>query len=189
MAKVAVLVADDFQDAEVRIPTDRLRGAGHEVHMIGVHAGEKLRGKLGEEEILVDRGLDTASTRDYDALVIPGGGSPAHLREHARAVKFVRDFVDSQKPIAAVCHGPQLLVAAHAVKGKTLTSWPMIRSELERAGAHWVDREVVEDGTLITSRMPDDLEVFSRTINARLAGAPAKLQQRPAPPRSAEGAA
>ena len=168
MAKVAVLAGQEFQDEELRIPVDRLRAAGHDVEIVGRSRGETLRGKHGREEAQVERGLDEVSQADYDALVIPGGGSPAHLRREPRAVEIVREFVKSGKPVAAVCHGPELLVEAGVAAGRELTSWPEVRSELESAGARWVDREVVEDGNLITSRKPEDLQAFSSALEGRL---------------------
>ncbi len=176
MAKLAMLLGQEYEDSEVRIPLDLLREAGHDVVIVGVKAGETLRGKNGEEEVEADRSIEDVLPREFAALVIPGGKSPAHLREDARVVEFVKSFVATTKPIAAVCHGPQLLVEANAVRGKKLTSWPEIREEMETAGAVWVDREVVEDGALITSRKPADLEAFSNALLARLE-APAKMKQ------------
>jgi protease I len=170
MAKVAVLLGPDFQDAELRVPLDRLRDAGHQPEILGTKQGEMLRGKLGEEVVRAEHAVRDRSPREYDALVIPGGKSPAHLRKDADAVRFVKEFVASGKPVAAVCHGPQMLVEAGVVRGRQMTSWPEVRKELEDAGAKWVDREVVEDGMLITSRKPEDLEAFSRALLARLQG-------------------
>lgn len=109
-----------------------------------------------------------ARASELDGLLIPGGYSPDHLRMNEDVVSFVRDFVRTGRPIAAVCHGPQLLIEADAVRGKEVTSWPSVRTDLINAGAHWVDQEVVEDGNLITSRKPDDLDGFSRAFLARL---------------------
>lgn len=168
MAKVAMLVGQEFEDSEVRIPLDRLREAGHDVEIVGVKAGETLRGKKGKEEVEADRGIDEVFPREFSALVIPGGKSPANLRTNDQVVDFVKAFVATMKPIAAVCHGPQLLASANALRDKHITSWPEIRGELERAGAVWADEEVVEDGSLITSRKPADLEAFSKALIARL---------------------
>ncbi len=176
MAKIAMLIGQEYEDSEVRVPLDRLRAAGHEVVIVGLKAGETLRGKKGQEEVTADRAIDAVQAHEFAALVIPGGKSPSHLRTDARIVEFVKTFVASMKPIAAVCHGPQLLVEANAVRGKHLTSWPEIREEMEKAGAHWVDREVVEDGALITSRKPADLEAFSNALITRLE-APATMKQ------------
>jgi len=168
MAKLAMLVGQEFEDSEVRVPLDRLREAGHEVEIVGTRAGETLSGKRGEVEIEVDRSVEDVLPREFAALVIPGGKSPANLRTDAHVVDFVKAFVASMKPIAAVCHGPQLLAEAKALQGKEITSWPEIRGEMEQAGAKWVDREVVEDGSLITSRKPADLEAFSNALIDRL---------------------
>lgn len=105
---------------------------------------------------------------DFDLLLIPGGHSPDALRTNEGIVDFVRRFADSGRAIAAVCHGPQLLIEAGLVRGKKLTSWPSVRTDLENAGAHWVDREVVEDGPLVTSRKPEDLDAFNEAVLARL---------------------
>jgi len=168
MAKVAMLLGQEYEDSEARIPLDRLRESGHEVNVVGLEAGETLRGKKGKEEITADVAVSDASPDAYDALVIPGGKSPAHLRKDERAVDFVEQFMTKGKLVAAVCHGPQMLVEAGLVDGRVMTSWPEVRAELERAGARWVDQQVVEDGNLITSRKPEDLEAFSHAILARL---------------------
>ena len=168
MAKVAMLLGQDFQDSEMRIPLDRLQDAGHEVEVVGVKVGEILRGKLGLEQIRSGRAVADATPDEYDALLIPGGGSPAHLRKFAAVKSFVEAFVASEKPVAAICHGPWLLADADAVRGRRVTSWPPVRERLEAAGAHWVDREVVEDGALITSRRPGDAEAFARALLVRL---------------------
>jgi protease I len=168
MARVAIALGADFEDAEFTVPRDRLRALGHEVTVLGVNAGAVVVGKRGQASARVDRVAKDADPGDFDALVIPGGYSPDHLRLDDGVVSFVRRFVESRKPVAAVCHGPQLLIEADAVRGRTLTSWPSVRKDLENAGARWVDREVVEDGNLITSRRPGDLEAFSAAVARRL---------------------
>ena len=127
-----------------------------------------MKGKRGKATARIERTAADADVGEFDALVIPGGYSPDHLRLDPGAVSFVRRFSGTGKPVAAVCHGPQLLIEADVVRGKTLTSWPSIRKDLENAGARWIDRQVVEDGNLITSRKPDDLEAFSAAILRRL---------------------
>ncbi|HYX45184.1 MAG TPA: type 1 glutamine amidotransferase domain-containing protein [Acidimicrobiales bacterium] len=168
MAKVAFVLADMFEDSEFRVPYDRLRDAGHEVTVVGQEAGKELEGKQGEERVTPDASADSASAGDFDALVIPGGYSPDKLRTHEGLVKFVRAFFDADKPVAAICHAGSLLVEADAVRGRQVTSWPSVRTDLVNAGAEWVDREVVEDGNLITSRNPDDLDAFTAAILGRL---------------------
>src|SRR6185436_7220498 len=125
--------------------------SGHEITVIGPKAGEVVTGKRKSARATIDRTPRQVSVDDFDALVIPGGYSPDHLRLHADVVSFVRDFVESGKPVAAICHGPQLLIEADVVNGRTMTSCPSIRKDLENAGAHWVHREDVVAGNLITS--------------------------------------
>jgi protease I len=168
MAKVAMVVGPEFEDSEFRIPYDRLKQANHEVTVIGISKGETVHGKKGRESTRIDESAKGQSPRDYDALVIPGGHSPDHLRIDRDVVSFVREFANSGKPVAAVCHGPQLLIEAGLVAGKTVTSWPSVRKDLENAGANWVDKEVVLDGTFITSRKPEDLEAFSNALLSAL---------------------
>lgn len=168
MAKIAMPIGEGFEDSEFSEPFERLKDAGHEVVTIGLERGERLWGKHGEAMATVDRVPDDADPTTFDALVIPGGQSPDHLRIEPSIVGFVRRFAETGKPLAAICHGPQLLIEAEVVEGRELTSWPSVRKDLENAGARWVDRAVVEDGNLITSRCPDDLDAFCDAILARL---------------------
>jgi len=170
MAKVAMPLAPDFEDSEFTLPFEALRKAGHEVTIIGAAAGKTISGKRGQASATIDSTAKELDPDDFDALVIPGGYSPDKLRLDKDVVSFTQRFAEAGKLIAAVCHGPQLLIEAEAVRGRTLTSWPSVRKDLINAGANWVDREVVEDGNLITSRKPDDLEAFSRKILDRLGG-------------------
>lgn len=158
--RIAALVGPGFEDSEFRVPYDRFRQAGHEVVVVGLKKGEKLDGYKGRERAVVDLGLDEASADAFGALFIPGGHSPDHLRADDRAVEFVRRFRD--KPIFAICHGPQLLITAQMVRDRTMTAWKTVQVDLGNAGAKVVDREVVVDRNLVTSRKPDDLEAFVR---------------------------
>jgi protease I len=167
MARIAFVVGEDFEDSELMKPLEELRSSGHEVELLGVHAGATLKGKKGTEITLDARAADRDAT-SYEAVVIPGGYSPDHLRTDKEVVRFVQNAVQADKVIAAVCHGPQLLIEADAVEDKQLTSWPSVRTDLLNAGAKWVDREVVIDGTLITSRKPDDLPAFINAIRDQL---------------------
>ena len=160
MARIAFIVDKDFEDSEFRVPYDQVKQAGHEPVIIGLEAGKKLEGKKGKETIRADKVIQDVRAEDFAALVIPGGYSPDHLRMDARMVGFVRDFFNADKPIAAICHAPWMLVEADIADGRTVTSFPSIKTDLLNAGANWVDREVVEDGNLITSRKPDDLKAF-----------------------------
>jgi deglycase len=182
MARVAMPTAQDYEDSEFTVPFDRLKEAGHEVIVVGSKAGEVITGKRGQSKATVDRAASQVTPSDFDALVIPGGYSPDHLRTDENVVAFVREFVDSGKPVAAICHGPQLLIEADVVDGRKVTSWPSVRKDLENAGADWVDREVVVDGNVITSRKPDDLDAFCREILSQLNDAPGRTE------RSAAGA-
>lgn len=168
MAKIAVLLGQDFEDSEYRVPVERLKKAGHQVTLIGQQAGTTVKGKQGIESATLDAAAQESKPGDYDGLLIPGGYSPDHLRTNEAVVGFVKQFARSERPIAAVCHGPQLLIEADLVRDKTVTSWPSVRTDLENAGAQWVDREVVRDGRLITSRKPDDLEAFSEAFLKQL---------------------
>jgi protease I len=159
--KIACLLANDFEDSEFQIPCDWLTGAGYAVEIIGAKAGELLTGEKGRTTALVDVGIDEADVDEYEGLLIPGGYSPDKLRADDRFVEFVRAFDATGRPLAAVCHGPQLLLSAELQSGRTLTAWPTVQGDLRQAGAHVVDRDVVVDDNWITSRKPDDLEAFT----------------------------
>lgn len=169
MARIAFVVGEDFEDSEFKKPYDALREAGHEVEVLGAKAGEVMHGKKGTEQIEIAAAASERDPKSYDVVVIPGGYSPDHLRTDKSVVKFVGDAVRAGKLVAAVCHGPQLLIEADAVEDKKLTSWPSVRTDLLNAGAKWVDKEVVVDGTLITSRKPEDLDAFTAAIQQQLA--------------------
>ncbi len=160
----------EFEDSEYTKPFEQLAKARHEVVVFGSEKGATVMGKRGQVQVTIERTAAELDPADFDALVIPGGQSPDHLRMDPDVVSFVRRFCESGRLVAAVCHGPQLLIEADAVAGRTLTSWPSVRKDLENAGAKWVDREVVEDGNLVTSRKPEDLDAFSQAILRRLGG-------------------
>lgn len=166
MARIAFVLGNDFEDSEFDTPHTTLLQHDLAVDVIGVD-NDDVTGKHGTT-VSIDKAIDDASAGDYDALVIPGGFSPDHLRTDGRIVDFVKAIADQGKIIAAVCHAPSLLIEAGLVDGRTMTSWPSIRTDLRNAGAEVVDREVVVDGTLITSRNPDDLPAFTDTLLAAL---------------------
>ena len=170
MARIAMLLDDMFEDREFRVPYDRLRAAGHEVVIVGKEAGREVKGKQGKERVKTEVASRDVSADRFDAVVIPGGYSPDRLRTDLEMVALTRDTFLAGKPLAAVCHAPWMLVEADVADGRTVTSWPSIRTDLINAGARWIDREVVEDGNLITSRKPDDLEAFSDAILRQLEG-------------------
>jgi len=158
--RIAALVGPGFEDSEFRTPYDRFKKAGHEVVIVGMKKGETLSGAKGRERAQVELELGDARPDQFDALFIPGGYSPDHLRADDRAVDFVRRFRD--KPIFAICHGPQLLITADLVRDRTITAWKTVQVDLRNAGAKVVDKDVVVDRNLITSRKPDDIEAFVR---------------------------
>jgi protease I len=168
ITKVACLLGAGFEDSEFRIPYDRLKAAGHQVDIIGIRAGEELRGYKGKESVKVEKSIDQVKPQDYQALLIPGGQSPDHLRADPRVVQFVKQFDATKRPLAAVCHGPQLLLSARLVKGRTLTAWQTVQGDLDQAGAKVLDEPVVRDQNWITSRKPEDLEQFSEALISAL---------------------
>ncbi|MFN2490016.1 MAG: type 1 glutamine amidotransferase domain-containing protein [Actinomycetota bacterium] len=168
MAKVAFIMDEMFEDSEFKLPYDRVREQGHEAVVIGLESGKKLEGKHGNETITTDVSIDQVSAEDFDGLVIPGGYSPDKIRTNPKMVEFTRSLYEEGKPLAAICHAGWMLAEADIARGKTVTSWPSIKTDLVNAGANWVDQEVVEDGNLITSRKPDDLEAFSKTLLVQL---------------------
>jgi protease I len=161
--KVAVLATDGFEQVELQKPVEALRQAGAEVEVVAPHGGE-IQGFNHHDKgdkTPVDRELANANASDYDAIMLPGGViNPDALRLEPKAIAFVRAFVEADKPIAAICHGPWTLIDAGGVEGRTMTSWPSLQTDLRNAGARWVDQEVVVDNGLVTSRRPDDLPAF-----------------------------
>lgn len=162
--KIAILVSNGFEQSEMTEPKKALEKEGAITHLVSP-LKDKVKGwtnKNWGDEFPVDVELEDVNAKDYHALVLPGGVmNPDQLRMNPKAVSFVKYFVDKEKPIAAICHGPWTLIDAGGVKGKTLTSWPSIKTDLTNAGADWVDKEVVQDENLITSRKPDDIPAFN----------------------------
>jgi protease I len=165
--KVAILVADGFEQVEMTEPRRALEEAGAETRIVSPKDG-KVKGWQHTDwgdEFAVDVPLASARADEYDALLLPGGVmNPDHLRIDANAVQFVKDFFQAKKPVAAICHGPWMLAEADVLEGRTVTSFPSIHTDLENAGARWVDREVVTDQGLVTSRKPDDIPAFNRKM-------------------------
>lgn len=161
--RVAMLVEDEFDERELAGTADRLRQAGVAVVLVGPAAGASYRGKHGEM-VTAEAAAARVRASDFDAVVIPGGHAPDRMRLRHAMVDLVRDAVASGKPVAAICHGPQLLISADVLRGRTLTCWPSIAVDVRNAGGLYVDRPVVEDGTLITSRKPDDVPAFAGAI-------------------------
>ena len=162
--RVAILVEDEFEDRELTGPLEALRNAGVTVTIAGPSAGVEYRGKRGQAIVKADVSAASVNMNDIDALVIPGGHAPDKMRMRHAMVDLVRDTMEAGKPVAAICHGPQLLISANALRGRIVTCWPSIAIDVKNAGGLYVDKPVVEDGNLITSRKPDDVPVFSEAI-------------------------
>lgn len=165
--KVAILATDRFEQAELEQPMKALRAAGATVTVVAPHGGE-IQGMNHADtgdKFKVDQTLDQVKPDSFDALVLPGGvANPDELRTMKPAVAFVKHFADQGKPIGVICHGPWMLIEAEAVRGRTMTSWPSLHTDLVNAGAKWVDREVVVDGNMVSSRKPDDLPAFDKAL-------------------------
>ncbi len=163
----AILAVDGFEESELFSPKEALENVGVQTHVVSLKLG-KIKGWKDNnwgKSVAVDILLMDAFAMDFDFLVLPGGVmNPDKLRNEPNAVAFAETFVNQKKPIAAICHGPQILIETGFVKGKTMTSWPSLKTDLRNAGAKWVDEEVVVDGRLITSRKPGDLIAFNQTM-------------------------
>jgi protease I len=165
--KVAILVADGFEQVEMAEPRKALDEAGAETLIVSPAKGQVQAWKHFDkaDKFSVDVPLEKADAASFDALLLPGGvANPDQLRQLPQAVAFVRAFFDSGKPVAVICHGPWTLVEADVVRGRTITSWPSLKTDLKNAGAEWVDREVVVDDGLVSSRKPDDIPAFNRRM-------------------------
>jgi protease I len=162
--KVAILAADMVEQVELVEPRKALEDAGAQTELISIHPG-KIQGFNHfdpADKHKVDRTVEEVQASDYDALFVPGGvGNPDQLRGDENAVSFVRDFFEAAKPVAVICHGPWILVEADVVRGRKLTSWPTLQTDIRNAGGNWVDQEVVVDQGLVTSRKPDDIPAFN----------------------------
>lgn len=168
MANIAVLITNFFEDSEYTKPAEAFKNAGHKLVHLGLKAGETVKGKREDTPVKIDMEGKDASIDDFDALFIPGGYSPDQLRVDEAIVKFTRDFVQSGKPIFAICHAPQLLITADVLKGRRITGWKSLIQDIKNAGAEFIDKEVVEDRNLITSRNPGDIPAFVSTSLKKL---------------------
>jgi len=162
--RVALLIENEFDDRELAGVRDALRSAGLTVLLVGPSASASYHGKRGEVIVTADLSAGALRPADFDALVIPGGYAPDKMRMRHAMVDLAREAMEAGKPVAAICHGPQLLISANVLRGRTLTCWPSIAVDVKNAGGLYVDKPVVEDGNLITSRKSDDLPAFSDAI-------------------------
>lgn len=185
--RIAILATDGVEQIEMTEPRRALDAEGAKTELISPAKG-KLQAWQHHDKgdtFPVDVQLDAADPHNYDALVLPGGvANPDQLRMMPKAVEFVRSFFEQDKPVAAICHAPWLLVEAGVVRGRSLTSWPSLHTDLKNAGAKWLDREVVEDENLVTSRKPDDLPAFNKKI-IEMFSHPAKREPQPVGPARA----
>ena len=162
--KIAILAEEGFEDSELIEPMRALKDAGARVLIVGSGSQETYRGKRGGATVIVDATADKVKAEDFDAIIVPGGYAPDKMRLYQSMIDLVRKAHDLGKVVAAICHGPQLLISAEIVRGRRVTSWPSIAVNLRNAGADWVDAPVVQDGNLITSRKPADLPRFNKAI-------------------------
>jgi protease I len=169
---VAILTENGFEEVELTSPRQALEEAGATVHIISPQK-EKVKGWNHDHwsiELPVDKSISDTNANDYDALMLPGGVmNPDQLRVNKEAVEFVKDFLETGKPVAAICHGPQLLIETGLLEGRDMTSYPSVQTDLKNAGANWHDREVIVDNGLVTSRSPKDLEAFNSKMIEEIA--------------------
>lgn len=182
-AKVLIIAMDGFEQSELMQPRSELIDSGAKVDVASAKLGE-IQGMQHDEKgaaISVDRTFDDVSADQYDALLIPGGvANPDAMRQERKAVEIVRAFFEADKPVAAICHGPWMLAEADVIGGRTLTSWPSIRTDLANAGANVEDAQVVVDGNLVTSRKPSDIPAFTEAFIAKIEGRHVEMQAEPA---------
>jgi protease I len=160
MAKIAVIVTDMFEDSEYWKPVRAFREAGHTIINVGFAKDYVAKGKTEGTKVTIDLAVKDTTADDFDALLIPGGFSPDMLRSYDEAVRFVREFMEDNRPVMAICHGPQLLITARTLIGRKITGYKSIIQDIKNAGAEFVDAAVVEDGNLISSRDPGDIPAF-----------------------------
>src|ERR1700743_2733016 len=174
--KIAILTENGFEEVELTSPKKALEDAGAEVTILSPQENKKVTAWDKDHwsiETPVDEALEDASAEDFDALLLPGGVmNPDKLRQNKKAVEFAQQFLETGKPVAAICHGPQLLIETGLIEGRNMTSYPSLRTDLENAGVLWVDKEVVVDNGLVTSRTPRDLEAFNKKMIEEIAEGP-----------------
>lgn len=168
MTKIAVIIEDMFEDSEYTEPVKAFKDAGYETINVGLEKGKEVKGKKEGTLVKVDEAVKYAKAESFDALLIPGGYAPDRLRAYDEPVRFVKEFMDLQKPVFAICHGPQLLITAKSLKGRRATCYKSLIEDVKNAGADYLDQEVIVDGNLVTSREPQDLPAFIEKSLAKL---------------------
>lgn len=174
MSKIAVLIGNEFEDSEYGKPAEAFKNAGYELVHLGLKKGETVTGKKEHTPVKIDMDVTNAKPGDYVALLIPGGHSPDNLRAYDGPVKFVKEFMDSGKPVFAICHAPQLLIRAKKLEGRKVAGWKSLDEDIRYAGAEYMDKEVVVDGNLVSSRQPSDIPAFNREALKMLEAVQAK---------------
>lgn len=168
MALVGVVIDEMFEDVEYTKPAEAFKEAGHSLLHIGIKEGQLVKGKRKRTPVKIDKSISEVKSDYLDAILIPGGCSPDHLRGYESAVKFIKDYFQTGKPIFAICHAPQILITAQVLEGRRVTGWKSIVQDIKNAGAIYLDNEVVEDGNLISSRGPRDIPAFIKASLKRL---------------------
>lgn len=176
MLKIAVLIDRDFEDSEYYKPAEAFRQEGFELTHIGLQEGNTVKGKKEGTTVRIDMAAKEARADQFDALLIPGGYSPDNLRAHEEPVRFVKEFMETGKPVFAICHGPQILISARKLEGRTVTGYKSIVEDIRYSGANFIDQEVVVDGNLVTSRTPADLPAFIRESMKKLKSGEAEAE-------------
>ena len=168
MALVGVVIDEMFEDVEYTKPAEAFKEAGHSLLHIGIREGQLVKGKRKRTPVKIDKSISEVKSDNLDAILIPGGCSPDHLRGYESAVKFIKDYFQTGKPIFAICHAPQILITAQVLEGRRVTGWKSIVQDIKNAGAIYVDNEVVEDDNLISSRGPRDIPAFIKASLKKL---------------------
>ena len=170
MSKIAVIIGDMFEDVEYTEPAKAFKAKGHSLVHVGLEEGQTVVGKKEGTKVKIDKAVKNVSVNDFDALLIPGGYSPDKLRAYDEPVKFAKDFLQSGKPVFAICHAAQLLITADVLRGRKVTGWKSIVQDIKNAGAQFIDDKVVEDKNLVSSRQPSDLPEFIAASLSKLKG-------------------
>lgn len=168
MALIGVIIDEMFEDVEYTEPAKAFKEEGHDLIHIGLREGQIVKGKRKNTPVIIEKSISQVDPSDLDAILIPGGCSPDHLRGYSSAVKFIKNFFKTNKPVFAICHAPQLLITAQLIEGRRVTGWRSIVQDIKNAGAIYINEEVVEDGNLITSRGPSDIPAFIKASLKRL---------------------